>query len=435
MKIKICAAGDMMLLERLPAGYPFHAVKDLIAQNDIRLTNLETVLSDWDCFASSFCGGQWINTEPATMDDIEKFGFNLYSCANNHSMDFSFDGLLSTKRELEKRNITFAGIGRDLPESASAAIYTDPETGHKTALISATSTFIDAARAGAPRGEIPGRPGVNPLRINTKYLVTREHFEQLHEIAKCTYINGERDNARAIGSLPPEEKDSINFGGQFFCVSENGTEGKFTYCNANDLARITGEVAKAKQMADHVIVAVHSHQIRHAAYYEPDYFQEEFAHACIDAGADIIVGGGTHQLKPIEIYHGRPIFYSLGNFVFQNDKVKKLPADFWDKYHYPVELSVREGMAIKTKNGTVGLELDKMNYLSVMPLIEFSGDRLTKIELVPISLGFEKEAQLKGLPYIANEEDSDFICRHLAKISEEYHTKFKKGKFIEIANL
>ena len=44
----------------------------------------------------------------------------------------------------------------------------------------------------------------------------------------------------------------------------------------------------------------------------------EAAHWAIDQGADLFAGHGPHFLRGIEIYKNRPIFYSLGNFIFQN---------------------------------------------------------------------------------------------------------------------
>jgi poly-gamma-glutamate capsule biosynthesis protein CapA/YwtB (metallophosphatase superfamily) len=46
--------------------------------------------------------------------------------------------------------------------------------------------------------------------------------------------------------------------------------------------------------------------------------QVALGHRMIDAGADVIFGGHSHRLQPMESYHGRPIFYSLGNFVWPN---------------------------------------------------------------------------------------------------------------------
>ena len=435
MNFKLCASGDLMLLHKFPENYNYSELADIIKQQDVRLTNIESVVSNWDCHASTFCGGSWVNTEPENIDEFDKYGFNLFSCANNHSMDYSFNGLLSTIKELERRGWYYAGIGRSLKE-ASAPVYYECENFKgekiKSALLSVTSTFIDAARAGDARDGIPARPGVNPLRVKTKYLVSNEHFNQLKDIAAATYINGERDNARKIGSLPPEEEGSINFGGHFFVVDAEGKEGKFTYAHDADLNRIINEVKKAKENADYVIVAVHSHQIKRASYTEPDYFLENFAHLCIDAGACAIIGGGTHQLKPIELYKGKPIFYSLGNFVFETGMVKKYPADFWDKYNYPKEWTVKEGLAKKTRNGTIGLECDSSNYLSVIPIMEFEDEKLISLKLLPIELGFNKERALKGLPIKADKNNADRIFNQLNAISSQYGTIFKNGEFITV---
>ena len=424
MALRICATGDLMLLEKLPEAYDLEqALGSVIRDCDVRITNLETVISDWNCCASTFCGGEWVNSEPDNLDDIAKFGFNLYGCANNHCMDYSFWGLWSTQMELGKRKLKYAGIGNSLSEASAPAILS--VSGKKVAFISVASTTIhtDAARAGDSRGTIPSRPGLNPLRIKTKYSITPAHMKVLKEIAGNTFINGERDNARNIGSLPKQEKGTFNFGGILFEETNSG-EGKITACDERDLVRILKEIDTIKSTVDYVIVQLHSHQIKHASYNEPDYFMEEFAHKCIDHGACAVIGGGTHQLKPIEIYKGRPIFYSLGNFVFQEEKIRKMPSDFWDKYGYDMDLELGECKKIKTKNGTIGLVTDKKNYLSIIPVMEFDGDSLAELSLIPISLNFEENIVLKGLPRKANKEDFDTIKNTLEKISVMYGTEF-----------
>ena len=54
--------------------------------------------------------------------------------------------------------------------------------------------------------------------------------------------------------------------------------------------------------------------------------QRQLARLMIDAGADAVIGGHPHQLQDTEEYKGRPIFYSLGNFVFEGfpDKVNNM---------------------------------------------------------------------------------------------------------------
>src|SRR5439155_5348530 len=51
---------------------------------------------------------------------------------------------------------------------------------------------------------------------------------------------------------------------------------------------------------------------------QPEAYQVTQGHKLIDAGADVIFGGHSHRLQPLEMYRGRPIFYSLGNFVWPN---------------------------------------------------------------------------------------------------------------------
>ncbi len=44
--------------------------------------------------------------------------------------------------------------------------------------------------------------------------------------------------------------------------------------------------------------------------------QQYMARLAVDAGSDLVVGAHPHVIQPYEIYHGKPIIYSLGNFVF-----------------------------------------------------------------------------------------------------------------------
>jgi poly-gamma-glutamate capsule biosynthesis protein CapA/YwtB (metallophosphatase superfamily) len=51
---------------------------------------------------------------------------------------------------------------------------------------------------------------------------------------------------------------------------------------------------------------------------QPRSIDVELGHRFIDAGADVIFGGHSHRLQPLDFYKGRPIFWSLGNFVWPN---------------------------------------------------------------------------------------------------------------------
>ncbi len=72
-------------------------------------------------------------------------------------------------------------------------------------------------------------------------------------------------------------------------------------------------IKKLKLENDYVIVNIHW-GTEYSLTETP--IQTEIAHALIDNGADVIFGGHPHVIEPIKIYKGKVIFYSLGNFVF-----------------------------------------------------------------------------------------------------------------------
>ena len=80
-----------------------------------------------------------------------------------------------------------------------------------------------------------------------------------------------------------------------------------------NLERIKQDIKLAKDLADIVIVYFHWGE-EYAK--EPTSEQTDFAKAVIDAGADLVVGSHPHVVQKSEIYNGHQIFYSLGNFVF-----------------------------------------------------------------------------------------------------------------------
>ncbi|MDO4713515.1 MAG: CapA family protein [bacterium] len=71
---------------------------------------------------------------------------------------------------------------------------------------------------------------------------------------------------------------------------------------------------------------------------QPNKQQTQLAHTLIEHGADIILGGHSHIPGAIEFYQGKPIFYSFGNFIFDQDRGKKATGKNFD-YTYDYELN------------------------------------------------------------------------------------------------
>ena len=85
------------------------------------------------------------------------------------------------------------------------------------------------------------------------------------------------------------------------------------WITGKDIKRIQEDVRNAKKKVDILIVSLHSGQEYTS---EPTAFQKNFDKACINAGADIILGQHPHVVQRIEKYKNGWIAYSLGNFVF-----------------------------------------------------------------------------------------------------------------------
>lgn len=84
-----------------------------------------------------------------------------------------------------------------------------------------------------------------------------------------------------------------------------------------NIEQMQRDVINAKKHADVVIVSMHAGEEYHKY---PNTIQINFAHAAIDAGADLIIGHHPHVIQSSEKYHGKYIFYSLGNFIFDQNK-------------------------------------------------------------------------------------------------------------------
>jgi poly-gamma-glutamate synthesis protein (capsule biosynthesis protein) len=80
-----------------------------------------------------------------------------------------------------------------------------------------------------------------------------------------------------------------------------------------EVAMLTADIRAAKTKADHVIVFAHWGREGTGT---PEPYQVALAHAAIEAGASAVIGSHPHVLQGAERWKGRPIFYSLGNFVF-----------------------------------------------------------------------------------------------------------------------
>ena len=257
--IELIATGDLGPC-RSDATSIFEFVRDRLHAADLVLGQLEPVLTDRGTRAPQ--ARLAMRSPPNTAQAIRAAGFDVVSFASNHCMDWGSDGLLDTVDALRRAQIDVIGAGKDIEAARRPAIVTFDDT--CIALLAYNSIL--------PMGywAEPNRAGCAPLRAWT-------HYEQIEHDQPGT--------PSRVHSFP------------------NGT----------DVADMAADIARIRQQVELVVLSIHW-GIHFVPAVIGDY-QRELAHAAIDAGADIVIGHHPHVLKGIEVYKGKVIFYSLGNFA------------------------------------------------------------------------------------------------------------------------
>ncbi len=397
------ATGDAFITRPLPAHDAHRAqLAALIGAADFRFTNLETTLRrNHDGFPSAQSGGTWATTAPEILEDLLAYGFNAVAWANNHTLDYSYGALTSTRRALDAAGVAHAGAGETLSEAA-AVRYVETAQG-RVALIAATSTFHESWIAGNPRLEVPGRPGVNPLRFSMSHRVHAERLAALKAAAELCYINARHNLSVKEGFALPDPEGSVRLGDLLFTeAAADEKEGTVSTPHAGDLARLLASVEEARRQADIVVVSIHSHEMKDDAKDRPADFLRTFAHACIDHGAHAIIGHGPHIVRAVEVYQQRPIFYSLGNFIFQNETIATAPADFYSKYGLGADATLADLFDKRSHNDTKGFAINPRIWESVVATWRMEAGTLRELTLHPITLGHGEPRHRKGWPRLAN---------------------------------
>lgn len=416
------AAGDVLLQRMLPRGGDgydgFETVRDFICGAELRLANLETTVHRYECPPTFIGGGEFMCARPETLEVVKAFGFNMLCTANNHALDFTQDGTVKTLEYLDRAGLAHVGTGRNMAEAA-APVYLDCPNG-RYAVVAAATVYREYEMAGEQTRNLMGRPGINGLRYETRYRIRREQMETLRAIAAETAMNGAKDISRAEGFSPALQEGEFWFGGLSFYESD--TPARTTHINKLDLRRVLDAVDEARCFADYVAVTFHSHDLEGTKKENPDMYLREFARACIDAGADAVIGHGPHLLRPIEIYKGRPIFYSLGNFITMNDNVTRAPKQLYEKYGVDPSANMRELYMAISANESRGLRADRTMMEAAVPFWRCRDGRLTELLLLPIDMGYGESVHRGGWPRFAPGQG---IIERLADMSAPYGTKIR----------
>ena len=406
-RFTMALTGDSIITRRLSVYQEpeFLGMVELLRGADIAFTNLEMLFHDYEPYPMHQSGGTYMRAAPALVDELVWAGFDMVARANNHTGDYGTLGMDLTTRYVEAAGLTQAGVGHSLAEAREARFLETAEA--RVALISVASTFPDHSRAGRTRGDVPARPGLNPLRFSTTYVVTRDRFESL------------RDTVQELGFTTPTADDELTFRGNRFIVGD--APDVLTEPHPQDVKEISAVVTNASRQADYTILTIHAHE-GDSNRFVPAQFLTTFAHAMIDAGADLFIGHGPHVVRGIEIRNGKPIIYSLANFLFQNETLLRLPSENYEPYNLNGNAHVADFNDRRYNNDTRGFPAQQEIWESVVAVAEWDGKRLAELRLHPITLGFGAPRTVRGRPMFADDKLGKKIIGDIARLSEPFGT-------------
>ena len=237
-KIKIVFTGDLCPHGRIEKmalngslGEIFNDFTEVFQNNDLNVVNLECPLTETNKGRPKTGPHQKAN--PGTVSILTHANIGLVSMANNHMMDYGYQGALETLELLKSAGISTFGLGKDAIEARKA------------------------------------------LNFNIK--------------------------GKSIAFL--------NFADNEFLTVPDST----VQCNPIHLIHNYADITKAKKNHDFVILSVHG---GNEFYHLPSPRIKELYRHYIDVGADAIIAHHTHAYSGYEVYHGKPIFYGLGNFLY-----------------------------------------------------------------------------------------------------------------------
>ncbi|MGD2246138.1 MAG: CapA family protein [Candidatus Aminicenantes bacterium] len=442
----VAGVGDMIVSRKVskrkePA---FLDLVELIRSADCAWGNCEMTLID---IQKGYPGDKGfdmhVTCEPWGADELAWFGVDFVGIANNHMMDYGNEGLFSTIENLKRVGIEYAGGGRDLQE-ASRPRYVDTPGG-RVGQVCCTSSALQWFSAAPSSPYTNGRPGINRLRYDNEIMLESETYETFRGIIRRVYAmmagrsyeeieqmmerDAERRKKREAVQKPAKKrKETITFGQSRFIKGEEW--GILNKANEKDVKRITEALAIARNNARIVIQSIHAHELDRNIEI-PAKFIQPFAQACIDAGADVFFGTGPHLLRGIEIYKGKPIFYSLGNLFFQYGAVKQLAFD-------TLEAAGLEGDSLDPSQFYARYDRffkQKKYWESIVPFITYEKGHVAEIRLYPIELGWKEPSYQKGTPMLAGKEQGEKIIQRLVKLSEPYNTNISCRDGVGFVNL
>lgn len=399
--MSIFLAGDALITE------PWSQIDDpafaaLVAEMrsaDVTVVNLETVIHEYKGFAQPECGGTYMASPPAIAAELKWAGVDMVASANNHAFDYGSAGVLETLEHVEAAGLVLAGTGRNLQAARAPAFFGSAGT---TGLVSMASTFVPYGRASPSRNDMHGRPGVNPLRLTRRVAGTIP-------VSVANRLFGRNKRRLVRGSI-------VRFLGLRFLVADQARLDLFRRAVFPvDLDANLEAIANAAGRADVTIASIHAHR--------QDSWLPGFARRAIEHGADVVFVQGPHEVRAIEFHAGKPIFYSLGDFVYQPHRITRFPSEMYDMHGLGSDATVTDLWPVWERG--MGLSSKRKTFEAVAAVLDFGSGGLERIRLLPLDLQFGASPDIRGRPRRADAVLGRKIIDDVAALSRKRGTTIR----------
>ena len=258
--VQVLAVGDLILdipeVERC-----FDETKDILHGGDVVIGQVEvphTSRPIWSVFSTHGAPA----APPENLDSMKYAGFNVATMAGNHCFDQGMYGITDAIERLQSLGIATTGSGANIYEARKPAVI--EAEGGRIACFSYNCVGPRESWAS------PLKAGCAFIRVTTAYGST---------------------NFDDPGALPAE---------------------LYTVADPGNLQLMKEDFEKARAEGCRIVVSFHSGRM---VFPELVEVQRTITHFAIDNGAEAVFCHHPHTLQGVELYKGRPIFYSLGNFV------------------------------------------------------------------------------------------------------------------------
>ena len=149
----------------------------------------------------------------------------------------------------------------------------------------------------------------------------------------------------------------------------------------------------------------------------------------------MFIGHGPHVTRGIEIYKGKPIFYSLGNFIFQNDTVRWQPSFNYDLLKLDAGATPADFYDARSELDSRGFPGDSIYWESVVIRCEFRKRNVHRISLHPIDLGHGRPRGQRGRPMLAGPDTAEKVLTRMQRLSKPFGTAIKVEKGVGLVQL